>query len=164
MCEVLRHGHANVESHYGAQPHLVDCKIQDGARHGVLMRANCIMERCDVSGHGLAGVEVVGGNPLCVDCHFRGSRGHGMRLLSSGHGSIHRCTFSDNGGDGVHVDDRADPELAHCVVQGNRGRGLFVSLDARAYLTSTRFAKNRGGAQEWEGGCQPGRGTGCVLQ
>jgi Holliday junction resolvasome RuvABC ATP-dependent DNA helicase subunit len=121
---------------------LTRCRIAD-SRTGITLRAahRALVEDCDVTGHGRAGIEVgTGAGVVLRDTRIRGT---GSAGLVAGEGSlliVHSCEIADTGGSGVVIKAGARPEIRATVITRTASNGVYVSDGAHVLLEDTTLS------------------------
>jgi parallel beta-helix repeat protein len=129
-CEITSDSLACIGVHGAStEPVVRNCKIHSGKSAGVLVYHNGqgTFEGCDISGHGLAGVEVRdGGNPVFRKCRVHDCKETGILVHDNGRGTFEECDISGNSLANVEVRQGGNPLVKKCKIREGKYPGVRV--------------------------------------
>lgn len=132
-----------------------DCAIGGTPEYGarVTERAELVAERCEVTGVGLTGLSVEGGDAALRDCRVEGDR-EAVRLLTTHRPLLARCVVTSLGDTGVRVCRDTGALLENVTITGST-TGLLLEEESTAFVRGGTVRESRGSGVVVHAGARP---------
>ncbi|MFJ9942972.1 right-handed parallel beta-helix repeat-containing protein [Streptomyces erythrochromogenes] len=145
----------------GARADVRGCTVADSPEYGmrVTERAELLAEDCAVTGAGLAGVCVDGGDAALRGCRISGTR-EGVRLRTSHRPLLADCEITGTGETGVRIGRDTGARLENVTVTGSGTAGLLLEEGSTAVVDGGSVREPAGSGIVVRAGARPRiRGT-----